>query len=270
MPVLKRHGVDGPGNAGEDLVPLLFVLFHRNGVLAGEFAARGHDGLFAVDPRGDEDRQPARNALALHAHFAEGVDGAFRRAGNLAAQVPAAEAVVLLAVHLPHLVDDVAVGLDLRGHVARVPVLARIVEPEIELHAVFFGQPQVHVHQVDRRHVTPPREEVLGRVGDEFAVAAADQDDGVDADGLHVAEILVPLLFAPVLVGDVVGNFVEEGAGDRQGVLRGHDQPGRRVRGAAAAARREREHCQKQEGDLFHSGRLMVELMGTNIIKNII
>jgi len=42
------------------------------------------------------------------------------------------------------------------------------------------------------------------------AVAAADQDHGVDAGFAHVAEVTVPFGFAPVLMGNIMTDFVEK------------------------------------------------------------
>ncbi len=180
------------------LVPFAFVLVGRHGVLGVR------NGLLAVDPGRDEGGQPARNLLALLAHRVEGPDGTPSRAADLAADIPSAETAVFLAVETPNLVDDVSVVLHLVRHVVRVPVFARVVEPEVELHAVLLGQPQIHVHQVDRGHVAPLPQQVGRGVGDELAVARADQDDRIDADGFHVAEVAVPFALAPVLMGYVV------------------------------------------------------------------
>ena len=224
MPVLEGAGVHHVVDAVENLVPLAFVLLDRNGLLLGQLAAAGHDGLLAVDPRGDESGQPVRNLLALLAHRMEGADGPLRGAADLAADIPAAETLVAPSVHVPHLVDHILVVLDLVRHVVRVPVLARVVEAEIELHAVFLGQPQEEVDQIDRRHVAPLFEQIGRGVGDELAVSRTDDDHRVDADGLHVAEIGLPLLRTPVLVGNVVRDFVEERARDAEPALFGDDQ----------------------------------------------
>ena len=61
-----------------------------------------------------------------------------------------------------------------------------------------------HVDEVYGRHVAALLQKVRRRVGDEFAVSASDVDHCVDAYRLHVGEVLVPLLLAPVLVRDVV------------------------------------------------------------------
>ena len=100
--------------------------------------------------------------------------------------------------------------LDFTRHVARVPVPARVVEAEIEFHTIFLGQTQVHIDQVDRGHIASLPEQVGRRIGDELAVSRANQDHGIDADGFHVAEVGVPLLLAPVLVGNIVGNLIQE------------------------------------------------------------
>jgi len=225
MPVLKRTGIHHIVNPVEYLVPLAFVLLDGNSLLLGQFAPAGHHRLLAVDPRRDEGGQPARNFLALFAQGMERPDGTLGGTADLAAQVPAAETLVFAAVHVPHLVDYIFIMLHLMRHVARVPVFARVVKPEVKLHAVLAGQAQEQIEQVDRRHVTPFFEQVGRRVGDELAVARANPDHRVDADRLHMAEICVPLLLAPVLVRDVVRNFVEERTRDAQPLPLGDDQP---------------------------------------------
>jgi hypothetical protein len=52
----------------------------------------------------------------------ECVGGAYRVAADFGAEIPASEAVIFLAVHLPDLVDDELVVLDLVLHVTSVPV----------------------------------------------------------------------------------------------------------------------------------------------------
>jgi hypothetical protein len=50
-------------------------------------------------------------------------------------------------------------------------------------------------------------------------VAAADEYHVLDTGPVHVSEIGVPLLFAPVLVGNVVADFVQKGSFDLHGGL---------------------------------------------------
>ena len=97
----------------EDLVPFPLVLLYRDGLLLGQVAAGRVYRLLAVYPRGYEGRQSARDLLALAPHRAEGLYSALGGTADLAADVPAAEAVVLAAVALPDLVDHVLVRLDL-------------------------------------------------------------------------------------------------------------------------------------------------------------
>ena len=151
MSVLEGACVDHVVNAVEDLVPLALVLLHAHRLLVGHLAC-AHDRLLAVDPWRDEDGQTARDVLTLLAYGVERVHRSLCGTADLGAYVPSLEALVV-AIHLPHLVDDVTVVLDLVCHVARVPVVARVVESEIELHAILIGQTQIHVDEVDRRHV---------------------------------------------------------------------------------------------------------------------
>ncbi len=223
MAVLEGAGIDIVVDAVEDLVPLLFVLGDGNGLVVGHLAG-SHHGFLTVDPGGDEGRETAAHLLALAAHGAEALDGALGGPGNLAGDVPAAETLVLGAVALPDFVDDVLVGFHLVAHVAGVPVLAAVVQAQHEFHVILLCQAAEHVDQVHRRHVAALPQQVGRRIGDELAVAATDVDNRVDADGLHVPEVPVPLPFAPVLVRDVVGNLIQEGARDGQaGTLRDNE-----------------------------------------------
>ena len=216
MPVLEGAGIYHVVYAVEDFVPLALVLVHRHGIGLGQLAAACHDGLLAVNPRRDERGQSAGNVLALLAHGMEGIDGPLGGTAYLAADVPSAEALVLAAILLPHFVYYIFIVLNLPGEVARVPVAARIVEAEVELHAMLVCQAEEHVQQVGARLIASLAHQVFGRIGDELAVAGTDHDDGVDADGTHVAEVPVPLFLAPVLVGDVMGNLIQEGAADAE------------------------------------------------------
>ena len=233
MPVLKCTGVDHVVYAVEYLVPFALVLLDRHGLLLGQFAAAGHHGLLAVDPRRYERRQSARHLLALLAQGMERPDGSFGGAADFTAQIPAAETLVFAAVHVPDLLDHIFIMLDFARHVARIPVFARIVEAEIKFHPVFFSQPQEQIDQIDRRHIAPLLQQVGRRVGNELAVTRSDFDYGIDADGLHMAEVGVPLLFAPILVGDVMRNLIEERARDTQPVLPGNQQGASSRRGGS-------------------------------------
>ena len=89
---------------------------------------------------------------------------------------------------------------------------------------MLLSQTAEHVDKVDRRHVASLLEKIWRRVCDEFTISAADVDHCVDTDGLHVCEVLIPFFLAPVLVRDVVGNFVEEGSGDAEPVVLRDDE----------------------------------------------
>ena len=146
--------------------------------------------------------------------LAEGLDDTLRATRNLTAEVPATERGVVLAVVLPHLVNDEAVVLGLLRHIARVPIVARVVEAEVELHAVFVGKAEEHIQQVGRGGVAPLADEVFRRIGDKFAVARANHDNRVDANRAHMLKVGIPLLFAPILVRNIVADFVEKGSGN--------------------------------------------------------
>src|SRR5690606_5020464 len=103
----------------------------------------------------------ARYLLALLAHGVKGSDCPLGGTADLSADIPAPEALVLLPVVFPNLVDHVAVVLDLVAHVSRGPVVPRVVEAEVELHAMLLGQAQEKVEQVNRGHVASLLQEVF-------------------------------------------------------------------------------------------------------------
>ena len=149
----------------------------------------------------------------------EGVHGSDCAPADFSAEIPASEALVFLPVHLPDFVNDELVVLYLVAHVLRVPVNSRVIEAQVEFHSVFLRQAAEHVDEIDGRHVAAFLQKIRRRVGYEFPVAAAYVDDCVYADGLHICEVPVPFLLAPVLVRDVVGYLVEEGSGDSEAVV---------------------------------------------------
>ena len=130
----------------------------------------------------------------------------------------------MVPVAVPDLIDDELVGLQLVGHLASVPVPAAVVQSETELHPVFVGEAEEQFEQIHGRHVATLFEKILARVGEEFAVAAADEDHGVDAHRLHIPEIQIPLLGSPVLVRNVMRDLVQERPADRQCVPLWDDQ----------------------------------------------
>ena len=202
------------------------MLLNAHGLLLGEVTASGIYGLLAVYPGRYECGQTARYLLALAPHGAETLYGALGGTGNLSRYVPAAKTLVLAAVALPNFVYDVLVCLHLIAHVSGVPVFARVVQAKPELHSVLLGQAAEHVYQVHRRHIATLLEQIGRRVCDELAITAANVYDGIYAHGLHVAEIPVPLLFSPVLMGNVVRNLIQECARDWKGVCLGNDEGG--------------------------------------------
>ena len=60
---------------------------------------------------------------------------------------------------------------------------------------------------------------MLGGIGHKFAISATAGYDCVDAEDFHVVEVSIPLGLAPVLMGDVVRNLIEESAGNRESTL---------------------------------------------------
>ncbi len=153
----------------------------------------------------------------------ESLDAVLGLAADLCGDVPAGETFVV-PVGFPDLINDELVGLQFVGHLACVPVPSAVVQPETELHPVLVGEAEEQLDQIHGRHVASLAEKVLARVGEELAVAAADEDHRVDPHGLHVPEVQVPLLRSPVLVRNVVRDLVQECPGDRDSIAFRHNQ----------------------------------------------
>ena len=109
--------------------------------------------------------------------------------------------------------------LHLHCHVAGVPVNTRVIQSEIEFHPITVRQTQKQVKQVDRRRIAPFSNQICRRICDKLSVSATNHYNGVDPYCLHIAEIRVPLLLAPVLVRDIVRNLVQESAGDSKRIV---------------------------------------------------
>ena len=100
----------------------------------------------------------------------KGTDSTFGGAADLTADIPAPEALILLSVVLPYLIDHIPVVLDLVAHVAGGPVVTGVVETEVKLHAMLLGKAQEEVDQVHRGHVASFLEQVAGGVSNKFLV----------------------------------------------------------------------------------------------------
>src|SRR5262249_36055478 len=131
-------------------------------------------------------------------------------------QIPALEGGVA-AVALPDFTGELAVQSDFGLPVVFMPVVARIVQAEIELKTPLVSQPEEQFRQVG---VDGKCGHVLGnaRSGERqpLAPAGADQDHGIQAGRYERVELALPLLTAPVVRRYVMRHLVDEGAGDGQ------------------------------------------------------
>ena len=180
VPVLKGTSINHIVDAIEDFVPFTLVLLHRHRIALRERAAASHHGLLSVNPRRDKSGESARNVLTLLAHSVERFDCALGGAADFTADIPTAETLVLAAVILPHFVDYILVVLNLPREVASVPIATRVVETEVELHAIFVGKAEKHVEQVGARTVAPLAYQIFRRISDELTVARANQNHRID------------------------------------------------------------------------------------------
>ena len=89
----------------------------------------------------------------------------------------------------------------------------------VVFHAVFIGEAQEHIKQVGRRHIAAFAKKIFRRISYKLTIAAATSNNCVDAESLHVLEILIPFGFAPVLMRNVMGDFIEESSGYGQTLL---------------------------------------------------
>ena len=210
MAVLKGDDIHGALDSGKDGVPLAFMAFERHDVLLRSRSIVLADVLASVDIRGNHGRQTAGNLLAIASQTRIQIDDLAGIAAALLRNIPSRKGFAM-PVTAPRLVDHTLVQRHFLFVFAAVPVLARIVESEPEVHPPLVAQAQEHIDQIDGRFVTP----LLGREHPRgkslpAAVAAADQDHGVDAGFAHVAEVAVPFGFAPVLMGNIMTDFVEK------------------------------------------------------------
>ena len=141
----------------------------------------------------------------------ESIDGSLRLAAYFGADIPAFEALVM-AISLPRLFDNILVVFQFLRHITRIPVVARVVKAEVKLHIVFVGQRAKHLDKVDRGHVAAFFQQIRRGVSKELTVAGANVYHRIDADRLHVTEVLIPFFYPPVLMWNIVRYFVEEGA----------------------------------------------------------
>ena len=183
------------------------MLLDGNGIVTIQESS-SHNGFLAVNPRRDEGRKSIGNVFALLAHSMESIDGALGLAADFTAYVPASETLVFTSVHFPDLVDNELVGLDFVRHIACIPILSGVIETEPELHVILLGQTQEHVDEVHRRHIAAFLEKIWRRIRDELAIAGTYTNNRIDTDRFHITEIRIPLLFSPVLVRNVVRDFI--------------------------------------------------------------
>ena len=210
MAVLKGDDIHGALDSGKDGVPFALMAFERHNVLLRSRRIVLADVLAAINIRGNHGRKTAGNLLAIASQTRIQIDDLAGIAAALLRNIPSRKGFAM-PVTAPRLVDHTLVQRHLLFVFAAVPVLARIVESEPEVHPPLVAQAQEHIDQIDGRFVTP----LLGREHPRgkslpAAVTAADQDHGVNACFAHVAEITVPFGFAPVLMGNIMADFVEK------------------------------------------------------------
>ena len=65
---------------------------------------------------------------------------------------------------------------------------------------------------------------ILRGIGHELTVPTTNDNHGINANGLHVLEILIPLFFSPVLVRNVMGYLIQKSTGYLQSVVLRNDE----------------------------------------------
>ena len=110
----------------------------------------------------------------------------------------------MLPISVPNLLDHIFIGFQLVAHVPRVPILATIVKAEVKPHPVLVRQGEEQFDQVHGRHVTAFAKQVFRGPGYEFPVAGAYHYHRVYPYRLHIPEVSVPFLDAPVLMWNVM------------------------------------------------------------------
>ena len=151
MSVLKGTSIHYIVYTIENLVPFTFMFLYAYSLIVRKFARSLHSFL-TVYPWRNENRKTTRHIFALLTHRMERRNTALCITTYLRTDIPSFETLVM-TIHLPRLVDDISVVIDFLLHVARVPIVTRIIKSKVEIHAIFVGQSQEHINQVDRRHV---------------------------------------------------------------------------------------------------------------------
>ena len=101
------------------------------------------------------------------------------------------------------------------GHIPCFPIVATIVGSEEEIHSVLVGQLQELLNQINRGNKTLLFLNLIFRwIGQKFLISGTDKDHSVDSHFLHVLEILVPFLPTPVLMGNVMTDFIQKRSTD--------------------------------------------------------
>ena len=169
--------------------------------------------LDAVDQRRDQYRQPARHFLAASAEFPVEGRHAFSAPADLLRQIPARKR-FMMSVTEPGFLHYLEIELQLLFRMIRMPVTPGVVSAEKEFHAQLVRKFEKHFNQIRHRSVTvlAPHQYFRG-IGQPLFEAAPDHDHGVDSDGAHIQEIPPPLPPPPVLVRNVIRDFIQESSG---------------------------------------------------------
>ena len=120
-----------------------------------------------------------------------------------------------VAVAGNHFFGEGFVDVYLLLEIALQPVLPRIIQAEVEIHAAAFrfAQKEVHQIQVHRPHGAKFLQGLRRKSGS-IPIPRPNENHGVNPAGMHGIEVFAPFLRSPVRGRDVVGNFVEKGTGD--------------------------------------------------------
>src|SRR5690606_2668878 len=149
MSILEGYSIHSCMDFMKYFIPLGFMFFQGDSIRLGELCRGRHHGFFAIYPWGNECGQVATHPFTLFTQNTKCSRSTFSLSTDFHTEIPACKTRIV-TISTPHLVDNIAVGINFMLHISRIPILTAVIQTEIKFKTMLLCQLEKHLHQVYR------------------------------------------------------------------------------------------------------------------------